>query len=493
MTGEPIQSHEGEGSDVLTSSCTPIIVVPGVMGSRLRLGASRTWDPDSKLSMFRWVALTTGATQTNRHAFSVSQTPSSFVDSLDGSAGAAILSNDLLNKIAQRQVGPAPPAPSGEGPGLGPWNLYVEALMGFFGQTRNWSTVAWGYYGPLLMALEGAFNSAMTACPVYAFGYDWRQSNATSGDLFKTFVDATLRNHPTATQCLVVTHSMGGFVVRAALATNSGLASKIRGVVHTVHPSTGATVAYSRFFSGVAAPVEPIGTFDIPATILATILGQTAAEYAYNMSGLPGPLQLLPSQVYPSLDGGGQWLGGLGPGQDLGAVYSVYGSNGAGGLVQPVSFAQTKWGTDDERATHDVASSFDTHLEEARVFHVETLGKATRVGYHRDTAVLYSTGLPTVYSMRLNADDEPIHPSKHFTTTDDHGATVVTDEWTKVATARRPSGDGTVPDVSARCPGATNAERETFSGLAHSEVFANDTFNRRVIFHLKRMQQGAAT
>jgi len=479
VSGEPIQCHGSDGCDTISSACTPIIVIPGVMGSRLHFGASRTWDPDSNLSMLRWVPGSQSGVQTNRAALTVA-TASSFVTELDSGAKSDIAWNSGVYKSAQRELKQTYP-PS------------LDQIQSYFGVKRNWASVAWGFYGPVLMRLEAEFNATRTECPVYAFGYDWRKSNADSGAKFKQFLLDTLKANPTAKQCIVVTHSMGGFVVRSALAGDGGdLAAKIRGVIHTVHPSNGAVACYTRFFSGVSSPVENIGSFDVASNVLATILGGTDAEYAYNMSGLPGPLQLLPNHLYQQSMSSGKWLDGLDDGADLGQVYAIYKGGGRGGLSPAVSWAQTKCGTQGEQRSLTVQENFSRHIATAQSFH-ESLAGAANQGYHANTVVMYSTGLDTMYAVRMNTDSDPIRPSDHFQTKNPPGAVVVTDKWKKIAYTRRPRGDGTVPDVSAACPGAQGATVEVAaSALEHSKVFASAAFNNRLVFFLKKQRQPLA-
>jgi len=52
--------------------------------------------------------------------------------------------------------------------------------------------------------------------PVHAFGYDFRRSNFDSGDALLAFIANVIASHPGAEQVILVTHSMGGLVARAA-------------------------------------------------------------------------------------------------------------------------------------------------------------------------------------------------------------------------------------------------------------------------------------
>ena len=115
---------------------------------------------------------------------------------------------------------------------------------------RGWNTVAWDSYGPILQFLEQQQRRfAPSACPVYAAGYDWRQSNEDSANYIANVVDTILQQE-NATKVILVTHSMGGIVARAACSFVSGFEAKVAGVIHTVQPAVGAPVAYRRFVDG---------------------------------------------------------------------------------------------------------------------------------------------------------------------------------------------------------------------------------------------------
>jgi len=438
------------------------------------------WDPDDTTTMARWVPVTKAGTRSNRAALAVTpRTQPSCMTELPGEA---------LNQIGLREIGRRRGA---FGDPMTQAVLDKGDIQPFYGQGRGWAGVAWGFYGPILMHLESAFLDGPYECPVYAFGYDWRRANQDSATDFERFVGTTLDKHPGAEQCIVVTHSMGGFVVRAALA---GLASKIRGVVHTVHPSLGAVACYTRFFSGVSNPAEDIGVLDAKSRVLARILGRTPEEYAYNMSGLPGPLQLLPNHEYQRYYGqsGAKWLDGLGN-ADLGDIYAIYSELAApGGLVSAVIAAEVECETAEANQRwgnfrHGGASSpsrplnqFGQHLTTAAQFHRDLSG-ATGAGYHANTVVMYSGGVSTMYSVRMGA-------SRGSTSSD--GGPEIVDQDQHIGYSRRPRGDGTVPDVSAMCPGAGVAADHPVDGLEHSAVFANAKFNELVVGQVGRMLQG---
>jgi hypothetical protein len=121
---------------------------------------------------------------------------------------------------------------------------------------------------------------------VWCFGYDWRRSNLHNGRLLKEFIENTVR--PTSPfKPIVVTHSMGGLVTRAACRVH-GMESMVAGVIHTMMPTYGAAEAYG----GIKH-----GRMGFPFRYL---VGNSHLEIACVSSGVAGMFQLMPSQLYPN-------------------------------------------------------------------------------------------------------------------------------------------------------------------------------------------------
>jgi len=246
---------------------TPIIMIPGVMGSRVEFPAfNDKWDPDSVRNMLGW-----SGTTADRAA-----------QILDG-RGASV------GQVMSDSIG-------WEGSLVNIWRAVDPAQDPFFyGRQRGWGGAAKDFYRKLLVALEARYNSGVYTPgqhPVYAFGYDWRKSNANSGALLARRVRYVLQKHGAA-KVILVTHSMGGLVARAACSA-SGIASLVKGIVHVVQPVNGAVMAYRRFAEGVGLDRWA----DMTGPIMAGIMGGTWWGYSMIMSGTDGPLQLLPNQLY---------------------------------------------------------------------------------------------------------------------------------------------------------------------------------------------------
>ncbi len=158
--------------NVIDARITPGVFLPGIMGSRLRLTAKTDpdsgkststvdWDPDSKLTMVSdWLS----ATPEEKAEWLEADNPGTVLDSGNG------LSADRCK--------------------------------------RGWAGVVAEFYLDILEALESGLKSSMFKCPVYAFGYDWRQPNAKSAQRLKERVDEIL-DETGASTVVFVTHSMG--------------------------------------------------------------------------------------------------------------------------------------------------------------------------------------------------------------------------------------------------------------------------------------------
>lgn len=215
---------------------------------------------------------------------------------------------------------------------------------------RGWGQVMWSSYGPMIKNLErdlGRFmfppsrpggdrtptpwweqmlgasdrgpipsnfkvyerwlrKAASFQFPVYVCGYNWLESNAQSAKRLKKVIEATIMRYADAKgpdgkpayeckQVIIVTHSMGGLVGRMAskLLKNEGKEDKILGIIHGEMPATGAPVAYRRMACGT----EGSG---IEGNAFAAIVGSTAPEVTPIFAFSPGALQLAPTPDYPS-------------------------------------------------------------------------------------------------------------------------------------------------------------------------------------------------
>ena len=153
--------------------------------------------------------------------------------------------------------------------------------------------------------------------PVYAFGYNWLNSNAVSGDVLYEKIKLIIRYYNSVKnncgknlfkckKVILVTHSMGGLVSRSVLKIESetGIKPKdslIMGIVQVAMPAIGTPSAYRRMVSGVEWNILPEDALIFSrlrngATIL---MGQNTEETTPVMAYSPGCLELLPTADYP--------------------------------------------------------------------------------------------------------------------------------------------------------------------------------------------------
>jgi hypothetical protein len=444
MTDQTVALHPAgtATADASSASYTPIIFVPGVMGSRFTTTASeRAWDPDDTGAMALWISHREEAVQRNKLALSVSRTSAvvishfpSTAELTDGNAHSLLL-NEAIDRLVAATEGKDK---------LGELER-AKTITEFYAE-RGWAGVSWAFYGALLMYLETNLNPdpKHPHCPVYAFGYDWRQSNAISGAQLSSFVSSVLAKNPSAKSVIVVTHSMGGLVTRGALAYDSAVAAKIRGVVHCLQPSNGAVACYRRFYTGATAPLDPVTEF-IPDNVLQNILGPTSAAFAYNMSDCDGPLELLPNHVYQKYYGSGKWLAGIYPESDLANIYEIYSSMDPPGLAGFVKKGQDDLGTDAEKNGDSVVKRFVTRMTSAKGFHgtVETVA-------HPHTYALYSTGRSTDDSIEFLAPDYQLPPQADRWSIYGGPVEFIDTQRKIIYRQKADGGDGTVPEVR-RC------------------------------------------
>jgi len=363
--------------NTLNTRRVPIIFVPGVMGSRLHFtDIDQYWDPDSNLEMWHWVNV-----DAEKEMWE-----------LEFAAPAEVMTDQENEDLTEDEN----------------W--------------RGWAGVAWRSYGEFLRWL-GKFSFSPAICPLYCVGYDWRQSNLTSGKYLASAIANVLADAK-AEKVILLTHSMGGLVARSAMKANPALEKQVLGVVHTVQPAAGAVVLYRRFFTGALGYLEGGGLFS-------TILGNTAAKFGAIMSGLPGPMELLPTRDLRDNDDL-NWMSYKKDGETChwpGNVYDLYrGKTVPPGL--PVS--------DVSKYAHSMLIKL---LNNAEVFHHKWLN-----GYkHPKTWTIFGTGVATDTSIVF---DPGLRRPAHLENWGDDQVVYVPDDY-GVQMRRTNQGDGTVPRMSA--------------------------------------------
>ena len=238
--------------NTVDTSIVPIVVVPGVMGSKLKFSDGATWDPDSQATMLLdWISFATRA-----------------VYSRFKGASATVTGDTGL--LGDRGVG--------------------ELVAKFY---LNFLTFLSATFSPI----SGAF------CPVHAVGYNWTQSCAKSAERLDQRLQEILKQWG-AKKAVIVTHSMGGLVARAAC-QRPGFADRVAGIVHTVQPALGASVAYRQFLTGSTSVSKDKSIAERAFDMLA---GDEWWKYMAYMSVLGGPVELLPNDTYRLTASNGAWL-----------------------------------------------------------------------------------------------------------------------------------------------------------------------------------------
>lgn len=307
----PIQGFDTDVENILEieREVIPIVFVPGIMGSRLKvLGRKknpRAWDPDG-LGFMVWNYGMAQVTAGKRKALLVgSKFDKNYLAVFEHSDGDH---DDKERKHREKYE---------DFPGAG---------------ERGWGEVSWRSYGKLLMALQlREWSEPIRHCfelPVHAVGYNWTASSDDSGQRLqqriREIIDGYKQRGRLCEHVILVTHSMGGLVARSACKLH-GAESQVLGVLHGVQPSRGAAAAYWRMKSGFERPNgAPAGTpwswmlnplklgrskiQGIFGTAGAMTLGVDGEEVTALLANIPGGLELLPTPSYTDNTGAKGWL-----------------------------------------------------------------------------------------------------------------------------------------------------------------------------------------
>jgi len=291
---------------VIERDVIPIILIPGIMGSRLKNPKGKTvWDPDAMGFMLKNYGLFWLASSKNRKQRIIGDKYSP--------EHLKVLDDD--EKQMKRIADPGKKDKTRK--------------------DRGWGGVFWGSYGPILKALQNrkwdATVNTFFEFPVHAFGYNWTASNDLAGKELAGTIDKLINDVYKKRNCkkvILVTHSMGGLVARSAYMLH-GAKDKILGIVHGVQPSNGSPAAYWRMKGGFERPhsvpettlmhwfKNPVKTLkhktksafnSVRGTATAWTLGTDGEEVTALLGNMPGGLELLPNKQYKNNDGWDCWL-----------------------------------------------------------------------------------------------------------------------------------------------------------------------------------------
>lgn len=354
----PKQDQKPQCARFLPTRVLPVIFLPGIMGSNLRMSAKRqamlkksdniAWRPDNLGG-----GSAIGASNEKPRDRQLTLDPlETTVDVYDPRGRSDITGDKRHDNVELDSKLKSPflidDAPAAENARTG----VQKALM------RGWGEVYFKSYGSLLQYLESRLNNSFSngklrnswrdvvgvspqfwrsdqtlpqeplteeelkkvtsGCwfPIYALGYNWLQSNGVSARLIarriNQIIDSFNQSGYECNQVIVVTHSMGGLVGRALVHPDYGnMQEKILGIVHGVMPAIGAPAAYKRIRAGFEDP----GLNNSPkVSIGAKIAGNFGDEVTAVLANSPGGLELLPTEAY-----GNGWLRVIYRGEDLDA------------------------------------------------------------------------------------------------------------------------------------------------------------------------------
>jgi pimeloyl-ACP methyl ester carboxylesterase len=474
LGGEQPLTPGAENRVTVQRETIPILFVPGIMGSRLRGPQRMLWDPDDPIRF----ALDYGLRlATARERF------------------RALIGPDGYHPHHLR---------------LCMGNADVEA-------ERGWANLVQSVYRPVRRALEMTPLTALQGLcfnvPVHAFGYNWTQNPRQSGAQLAHAIDALIAHYSARGRCaqvMVVTHSMGGLVARAA-ALLHGAESCILGMVHAMQPVAGVPAAYTQMKMGMGRVLRE-STRPEPTALEALesfLLGRDGAMTSAMLGNMPAALALLPSNNYPQDDQGRDWLqlatAPHAPLQTLipsGNVYrDVYRQREAfWGLVNPQALRP---GETDAAALERAWQAYLDHLGDAEAFH-----QALGARMHPCTTHVVSTGQATcaraVYT--LSARGNPMEQAtvqtasaleavrtRHLRTQGDYqafGHDSAHAPWhVRLRAEDTLAGDGTVPVAAAAVAQASSQNVCTAMGAPHGTGMGDPQVVRHVQAAVLRILQ----
>jgi pimeloyl-ACP methyl ester carboxylesterase len=319
--------------------------------------------------------------------------------------------------------------------------------------------------------------------PVYAFGYNWLNSNEVSARRLRERIEAIITywtgKKQQCNSVILVTHSMGGMVARACA---KQIPAKVSLVVHGAMPALGAPVCYRRVACGTEASSPGKGWLDRYAMgKFSEIAGPTACETTPVLALSSGPLELMPTHLYPK-----PWL--------FAESNSTHGQRSEALQTSgenPYRFYRdfTSWyraidpelADPAEKYAGNVGNKIAEAIGQAERFHTQILGNF----YHPNTAAFYSIDdeersfghcrwivegsrpLPGTNSLKTGKPISQTHTGERNV---EFGGGTILFRHSEQDT----SGDGTVPRQSGS--GVDGNVQAAFAtrGYTHQDCYSND-------------------
>jgi len=345
----PQQDTAPQVATFLPKRVLPIIFLPGIMGSNLRISNAERQRLLEQADNKAWRPDDIGAT--NAHGFATATPrirqlrldPSTTEVDIYDPSGVGEVSGDGRHGNVAFEDSFASPLLTDDPPTAGPRRRTAAQKA----RMRGWGEVFYKSYGGLLQLLESRLNNTFangkllpawndvvgvdpakwlsvselpqkaltedelkkvaTGCffPVYAFGYNWLKSNGANAKEIAARIKAVIKGFADGgfdcSKVIVVTHSMGGLLARALIHPDYGdIEDHVLGMVHGVQPAIGAAAAYKRIRAGFE---DPGMTSELAGSIGSKVAGNFGDEVTAVLANAPGGLELLPNQAY-----GNGWL-----------------------------------------------------------------------------------------------------------------------------------------------------------------------------------------
>lgn len=233
----------------VTVSTMPVILIPGIGGSRL-----------SKLEQGTvteaWLNLTGMTINDNYHVRNLSLTPKA--------AG----SDQVVQLHPELSIIPEE----------GDEGFHAIEFL-HYGSVEKIQSMTEEYYSMAQHLQSLGYKKGLT---LFGFPYDWRLSSSKNSAQLKQTIDRALKNSG-AKQVQLVVHSMGGVLVKETLLSNPSYQQKVRKIIYMGTPFLGSPRAYQALRTGY--------NFEIPI-IFSDEAAQRISQYA------PAVFELLPSREY---------------------------------------------------------------------------------------------------------------------------------------------------------------------------------------------------
>jgi hypothetical protein len=479
------------------SKVIPVVFLPGIMGSNLRLNklpaefedkrytttkgregwGDMAWRPDEDFDFMarRYWPLNAAERRAlldpnNTKVDDRAEFPAAILDGFvfdspaDGrhqEAFAGLRRNGFINEMKRRGWGTVMLK------SYGPLLAYLERNLNqmFFRGELDWFWQTniidrldrgWGITrGDKAVTKEHVKKAARYWLPVHAVGYNWIKSCRDNAMDVATKIDEFIDHYKSieyeCDQVILVTHSLGGLVARAVVhPAIGGLAGKVLGVIHGVMPTHGAPVAYRRCRAGFEG-----------SDIAANVLGRDGPEVAAVFSNSPGALQLLPSKLYGTnwlrvVDDKGKVMKSLPNADPYKEIYEE--RNAWWRLMNPAWLNPKKSAKPSDAKV--AWSTYLRNLDKAATFHgtiAATHHPHTFVQYGADAAKFGAFGtISWQFSGGSKLSGDPLTSAKFID--DPRGMVTLQDVMSldaymprfKISDKRDEAGDGTVPIRSAK-------------------------------------------